>query len=227
MRALVAGWSNPTVILVSVFVAACDGGSGSGGFSGVSPDSPPLTGTFVDATVEGIEYQTLNDDLRIPGLSGTTDGNGTYRYQSGELITFLIGGIVIGSARAQAIMTPADLVPTLQVVDTQARLDYLLNLIRLLQTLDEDGDPGNGIIIPQIARDTVPPAEIVFSISAADFASDLGVQTYVGLVTQPSGSVLIDAASASAHFDQSVAALVEEKGYEDPRLSWGLVEVVP
>lgn len=218
MRQLIVGRPiRLVVMLLPVILAACEGGDSAGGFGGVPPESNPLEGKFVDAAVEGIEYLTFNRDLAMPHLSGMTDGAGTYQYENGEFIVFSIGGIVLGATRANAVMTPADLVPADLLPDTQAREQYLLNLIRLIQTLDVDGDANNGITIPQLARNTNPASEVDFSRSSMEFETDLDLQTYIGQVSNVVS--LVDSASAIAHFETSIGALVED-GYQDPRLAW-------
>jgi hypothetical protein len=198
-------------------LTACDSSDSSGGFGGVATSGTPRTGTFIDAPVEGIEYLTINPDVNMPSLSGLTGAGGTFEYRRGESIIFFIGAIVLGSATAKAVMTPADLVPTRLIQDRQAREDYLLNLIRLLQTLDADGVPDNGIRLLPAAITTEPVSDIDFAASIANFEGNLDLQTYIGQATNVSS--LIDSATAMAHFEASVAALVEE-GYLDPRLSW-------
>jgi len=67
-----------------------------------NPDA--LTGVFLDSPVGGLNYQTAT-------MSGITDENGTFMYHEGEIVTFLIGDVMLGSAPGNNIMTPVDLVP--------------------------------------------------------------------------------------------------------------------
>src|SRR3989339_90905 len=85
-------WGNRLLLfllagLLVLMVAACGGGGGGAASSGGSA----LSGVFVDAPVEGLEYSTATQ-------SGSTGPDGRFYYKSGETVTFKIGKLVIGSA---------------------------------------------------------------------------------------------------------------------------------
>ncbi len=91
----------------AIFVAACGGGSSAPVAVAPPPAQPPtvLVGTFTDSAVQGLSFATATQ-------SGVTDAAGTFMYIDGEIITFSIGGTVIGEAvAATSAMTPRDLVP--------------------------------------------------------------------------------------------------------------------
>jgi hypothetical protein len=100
-----------------------------------------LSGQFKDANVSGLAYST-------PNQSGETDALGTFQYQAGETVEFSIGGVIIGSAPGDTIVTPIDLVPGGTADTTEVR-----NIVRFLLMLDQDEDPANGIAISQAVRD--------------------------------------------------------------------------
>ncbi len=122
-------------------LAAC-GGGGGGSDSGSSPAPTPTAqqGYFIDSAVEGLNYSASPS-----GLVGVTDSAGEYNYQPGDTITFSIGNIVLGSAPAAGHITPLDLVDGAGA-DTSNQ--QVVNISRLLMTLDVDGNPDNGIEIP-------------------------------------------------------------------------------
>ncbi len=66
-----------SLILAMGLLASC-GGGGGGGTSSETTNS----GQFYDSPVANVEYSTST------GLSGRTDGNGTFRYRTGDKITF-------------------------------------------------------------------------------------------------------------------------------------------
>ncbi|MDV6321453.1 hypothetical protein, partial [Chromohalobacter sp. HP20-39] len=69
------------------------------------PGTPQTAqGVFVDAPVAGLHYVSGN-------LSGTTDAAGHFNYVLGQMVTFSVGGVTIGSAAGQAVVTPLALVP--------------------------------------------------------------------------------------------------------------------
>ena len=79
-------------------------------------------------------------------LSGTTDADGTFTYFPSEVVSFYIGDILIGSAEGQDILTPLEFVPDAE----DASHPEVTSILRFLQSLDEDGDPDNGITISQL-----------------------------------------------------------------------------
>src|SRR6266850_7850344 len=81
-----------SIACAALFLAACSsGGGGEGG--GTSPTASSSSGTFVDSPVQGLGYQALPS-----GLVGKTDATGQYQYMLGDMVTFDIGGRVIGTA---------------------------------------------------------------------------------------------------------------------------------
>ncbi len=92
-----------------------------------------LTGTFKDSAVTGVSYATTS------GVTGVTDASGSFRYNPGDTITFTLGTLVLGSATASGVVSPIDI--------AGGSATKLTNLLVLLQSLDSDGNPANGINI--------------------------------------------------------------------------------
>ena len=133
------------VLAFTLALAACGGGSSSTSSNTVS------VGTFTDAgLVSGLQYQTATQ-------SGRTDANGKFNYLPGETVTFKIGNIILGQAAGGSVLNTFSLVgiapplTSLGVVNKtpSAKLfQQAINISVLLQTLDEDANPQNGIAIP-------------------------------------------------------------------------------
>lgn len=136
------------LITTAIFtiLASCGGGGSS---------NPPSTGTFVDSPVINIGYRTETQN-------GVTNSRGEFKYYPGETVTFFIGDLEFPSALAAEIVTPLDLADTDNPYDPM-----VINIIRLLQALDKDGDPSNGIRITDEARTNA--VAIDFDISIEDF----------------------------------------------------------
>jgi hypothetical protein len=82
----------------------------------------------------------------------------------------------------------------------------VVNMIRLLQTLDQDGDPENGIFITDTARSSATQVE--FDLSEADFAASLAVTILIMNGGQDETVVdLVDRDNALEHFNQTLASL--------------------
>jgi len=175
-----------------VGLLACGGGGGDGS-AGTEDNaaSPSLveTGVFIDSAVGGLSYET-------PTQSGTTSASGEFSYAEGEEVVFSIGDIELPSVAAQEVITPLTVFNTISVTDTEVS-----NLSRLLQSLDLDGDPSNGIEISDAAVASATGVSIDFSDS--DFSSNTSVTNLVA----NSGSLttsLIDAAAAESHLQSSI-----------------------
>lgn len=144
--------------------------TGCGGSSSSAPDITEEqsstrgglteTGSFVDSPVSGISYST-------DSYAGLTDDNGTFRYIENEIVEFSIGNLVMGAAVADSTITPLEL-GTL----TNGNLSYesnhqdrATNTLRLLQTLDSDGYPENGI---SISDSTVAAINELIAVDGVD-----------------------------------------------------------
>ena len=177
----------------SVFIAAC-GGGGSGSSSNNPPPPPApqvLTGVFLDSAVQNINYRT-------PTQEGVTNSRGEYQYLAGEDVTFFIGDLELPSTAAQSAVTP------MSMANSESPLNSVtVNILRLLQTLDEDGDPANGLQIPGDA--SVTATSLDFNLPPADFAVDLSLNQ---LITSVAGDnqQLVPVHSALEHFAESLVA---------------------
>lgn len=127
-------------IVFAITLVACDG---DGEFSrkGKPSATGQTTGILTDAAVSGVAYSTSSK------MTGITDEGGVYKYNHGDMVEFKLGSLVLGKVKAAALVTPIDLAG-----DSGTRLQ---NLLVLLQSLDSDNDPENGISIPAKASDAV------------------------------------------------------------------------
>lgn len=156
------------------------------------------TGRFIDSAVEGLYYHT-------PTQSGFTDAQGTYTYMDGETIRFSLGDVVLGEAPAQDFMTPMTLVPGARDETDPA----VTNMARLLQTMDYDNDPSNGIMIPDAVETEMFDRHIDFDMSPQAFAQDPDVtmlmDALAGMDPAYAGRMLVSAEDAQAHMGQTLA----------------------
>ncbi len=164
-----------------MFLAACaDDGDGDGA----------RTGTFIDSAVEGVVFTTATQ-------SGTTDSAGTFIYLPGEVVSFYIGDILIGTATGSALLTPLDFVPgAIDETDPQ-----VTNILRFVQSLDADNDPDNGITI--LAAVALAAAGQSLDFSLATGAFETAANALLTVLTSGAVNTLIDASAAQAHFTGS------------------------
>jgi len=179
------------VVLVSTFLMSACGGGGSSS-SGTQPASTTKTGVLLDSAVSNISYQTATQ-------SGTTNASGEFSYQDGETVTFSIGSLKFPATTAGSVVTPVSMAGATVVTDPQAS-----NIARLLQSLDEDGNPDNGISIPAGAATAAAPVD--FNVDGATFEGNSAV---VNLVANSGSSTtsLISAVDAEAHVNATLDAL--------------------
>lgn len=109
----------PSAILASILLLPGCGGGGS---------SEPTTGTafYIDSAVEGITVQ-------CGSTVSVTDSLGRFTYVEGEVCTFSLGNILL---REQGGITEGEKV-----------FEDNLDVAQLLQSLDVDNDPSNGITV--------------------------------------------------------------------------------
>jgi len=160
-------------------LAACSNDEGSA--------TDQRSGRFLDAAVQGLGFTTDTG-------SGLTDIDGTFTYTSGESVEFAIGELALPSVAAGEIMTALNLFNTENPADIS-----VVNFNRLLQSLDADGNPENGIDLTQL--DVSATTGLVVDFAAEDFDSQV-----VNLVAN-SGSVtteLVSPADAMAHFEMTL-----------------------
>lgn len=171
------------IILVISLVACSDNkGSLNTGISGEQL-SGPTTGKLVDAAISGVNYSTSSEK------NGTTDENGNYNYEYGDTVEFKLGSLSLGKVKATAIVTPISLAG-----NSSSRLQ---NLLVLLQSLDLDNEPGNGISIPAAAAAAVS-AEIDLEGDPDEFVTSSALQSI-----REKGGIAGDIktpAEAKAHF---------------------------
>ncbi|NPA10895.1 MAG: hypothetical protein GXO62_01465 [Epsilonproteobacteria bacterium] len=117
-------------LALTLFMLGCGGGSGGGSEEEIK------TGTFIDAVVINLEYNTSS------GIKGVTDKDGKFTYRQGDEISFNIGSNTLGTVKAKEILTPYELAD-----NNTTKLDLIAYII---QNLDTDANPyNNAIILPE------------------------------------------------------------------------------
>jgi hypothetical protein len=171
---------------LTALLTACGGGGGGGGGTSLT------SGVLMDGAIGGVQYSS-------PSASGTTGSTGQFQCKTGEVVTFSIGAFGLGSVPCQALVSPIDLTASSSIDDVA-----VLNMARLLQTLDEDGNAGNGLTIPAASAELLAAGPIDFSLDATAFAQQTAVQN---VLTQVAGmSQLRDSCQAELHLKSSLVA---------------------
>lgn len=203
--------------IASSLLTACGGGGGSAGAPATttSTNTAPTTpspqpakmGVFLDAPVQGLTIK------RVDGTSSTTGPYGQFAYNSGETLSFYLGTKKLGDVIAQSVVSPLSLFKTADKQDVR-----VINLLRLLQSLDTDGDLTNGITLSQntLTSASAAVSSLDFTLSQAEFENSASVLAL--LSTQKTGLSLVSALDAANHFDQSLNT-VDGRGVYEGKLT--------
>ncbi len=206
----------PALLAIATLTLAACGGSSSTPISSTDinvpdnniPDNTPptnttnvLTGRVVDSAVAGLQFDTNSQ-------SGRTNTNGEFTYLSGENVSFSIGDITLPAVAAAELLTPLSIFSTTNIGDVR-----VINLARLLQTLDTDATPENGITISDAAHASATGLSV-------DFAS-AGFDAQVGNLVANSGSTNVSLVEGEPALDHLQDTLVAEGVVETPPANIG------
>ena len=145
------------------------------------------TGVFA-GPIAGLRYQT-------PTRSGVTNERGEFEYRKGEAVTFLVGGLVLGSVEGAPKINLAQLVNRVAGKIDKLRDPLVTNLARLVQTLDRDGDVEAGVTISPRVHDIIGPTVINFNQPEVDPAA--GVTGAAGFASDPNVKALLETLNAT------------------------------
>jgi len=159
------------------------------GFYVTYPLAKVEPGHFVDANVSGLTYRT-------PTQEGITGAEGQFWWLPGERVDFWVGSLYLGNALADRAVSPEDLFPGTTMED-----DRVLNVARLLQSLDGDGNPGFGSInITDAVVACLENALVGFPISPPEvfFADDAAVGALISATHANCDVPLVQVSKAEA-----------------------------
>lgn len=138
-----------------------------------SDSSSSVSGRFLDAAVSGIDWQTSRS-----GRSGTTGDDGRFTCSKGDTVSFSLADIELGSAACGTTITPLELAG---IADWSERTQGVSNRLLLLQILDDDDNPANGIRITPNVIAALAGKNINFNLAAADFQAALAALLPAGV----------------------------------------------
>ena len=182
---------------------SCGGGGSAGSASGGGARSSAntlatQTGNFIDSAVTGIGYTTGTQ-------TGFTDSNGGYIYVPGETVTFNIGAITFPSVAALSTVTPLNMSAAGSLADP-----VVTNVAYLLQSLDENNNPDDGIQIDTRVS-ALATTNVNFNQAPSAFAADPVVTQLITAVnkikTTPSS---LTPSMAQANFGKTLLGLLDQ-----------------
>lgn len=195
-----------SVAAIAVIMTGCGEGGGSSSAEPVVQEAVQQndlvalqSGRFIDSAVSGLQYS-----CNPSGRTGVTNSSGIFTCNSGDLISFYIAQNFIGSAILQDIVTPKTFYPNNE--------EAMINLAQLLQTLDEDSNPDNGIVIDNEKAARLLNQDLDFE----DRNFDDDVEGYLL-------ESLVNGEAAHQHLENTLIVLnggsVEDSGLEEPALA--------
>jgi hypothetical protein len=182
-------------IVASTILVGCGGGSSS-----TTTTDEKQVGTFIDSAVAGTQYTTSS------GLSGTTDEYGHFQYRQGDTVELRIGNLILGEAQPNedGLLTPQDLADNNETAQTL--------ILQILQSLDIDNDPSNGITIdPTLAEELADINTTYMQHTNKHELLHLNEHFANQLDANYDGNIDISAQTAQTHFHNSLDAW--ENGY--------------
>jgi hypothetical protein len=212
-------------LITTATLTAC--GGGVTGSTPVGSAGRTVQAQFVDAPVSNLHYSSLSN-------FGDTDASGHFNCNLDQEVTFSIGALTLGKSICQRIVTPQTIsatitqstapqsttsasgVVTSNGTKTQATVTAtaqphdpeVVNRVRLLMSLDTDGDATNGIQLPS-------PADLKKSVTATtiDFKNTSNFDNQAATVVSNlapvinSNAGLRSTTEAQTHFDATLQTL--------------------
>lgn len=127
----------------------------------------PKTGHFRDSPVGGAVIDS-------PTFKGRTGDSGDFTYFPGESADFYIGDALIGRAALDDRVTPLDFFGGSDTEDPR-----VINMARLLQSLDADGEPQAGITITPAVESCLRSAMENTDVETLDFSDDALIEEVI------------------------------------------------
>ncbi|NMH59887.1 PKD domain-containing protein [Alteromonas ponticola] len=197
------------IIFLVLFITACGGGGGSSSSPTPAPAPTPIpdpdpapqpdpvpqvfSGIFLDSPVAGLGFTTTS------GQQGVTNIDGEYAYEENDSVTFKIGDITLPDVTAAKVVTPLDVMGT-----KNTRLASVINLIRLIQSLDEDGDSSNGIVLSESLLTRLNASGLNFDDLVKSVSEFEQAVNNAGIFDSESGTTFISISEAIKHFEESL-----------------------
>lgn len=169
---------------IVLIIAGCGGGGGTS-----TPST--ATGQFKDSNTVGLNYVS-------GGHSGVTGANGSFTYETGQTVTFSVGGVTLGTSNGKSIVTPVDLVAAGSSGSTSVK-----NIVRFLMMLDSDANAANGInISSSVQTDAATWTQLDFGSAAFDSAASAVIASVAAADGRT--ATLPNAAAAQTHLESTL-----------------------
>ena len=138
-----------------------------------------LTGQFLHTPTQAVRYTTATQ-------AGVTDANGHFQCLEGEVVSFFIGGLLLGETAGNSNVSifnwveGADAVTgnaLRQSIDKSIPFNRVINIATLLQTLDRDNNAENGVTLTLPVTQLFEADSVHFDKRWDKFKADLGLRS--------------------------------------------------
>ena len=189
-------------IFIVIFLTACTESTTT-----TNVDSNTKVAYLYDTAIDGVEYRCNN----LTGITGKANSNqGSFFYQENCDLTFYIGKIYLGKISSSNLKPDIKIYPTnlINTFVTDSNNPKVVNILRFLQTLDEDNNTVNGITISQNTRDVLNYS----TTTALDLtSSDINETMLQNAITKAyPNRKLITSVAAISHFEETLRTYVDE-----------------
>lgn len=182
-----------SLILVVLMLGACSSSSSK-------EDPKYLSASLIDSAVEGVAFKSSTND-------GFTGKDGTFIYSIDDaFVTFRVGGAYFGNFELNNLHRDKKILITelVGVARDNSNDERVVNILRFLQSLDEDSNPSNGISISAKTRESLKDETLDFTDKSLN-------ENDIKKAVEKVGKSLISKELAITHFEKT---LNEEFGYK-------------
>ncbi|MHA6608811.1 hypothetical protein [Photobacterium damselae] len=181
------------LIPTTLVLTGCGGDSSDSNDNGSVVPAGKIKATFVDKEVAGLKYHCTS------GETGTTGSKGEFVVTEGTRCSFSINNLELGTTQVTDLnkkaITPYDI----------TKNGNVKNIAALLQTLDSDGNPENGINLSDLDTSVELPVSLLNTKNEAEFQQILSKQL-------PNKKV-VSFTDAQKHLDNTLSVMGVLRGY--------------
>ncbi|HIF9511903.1 hypothetical protein I3260_01210 [Photobacterium damselae] len=181
------------LIPTTLALTGCGGDSSDSNDNGSVAPAGKIKATFVDKEVAGLKYRCTS------GETGTTGSKGEFVVTEGTRCSFSINNLELGTTQVTDLnkkaITPYDI----------TKNGNVKNIAALLQTLDSDGNPENGINLSDLDTSVELPVSLLNTKNEAEFQQILSKQL-------PNKKV-VSFTDAQKHLDNTLSVMGVLRGY--------------
>lgn len=175
-----------SLVSTALLLCSCQNSSDS---STTTQPAPTKIGYLVDSAVSGASYT-------CGSYGGVTGSDGSFLYNEGDTCSFAIGRLSLGGTKV-----PDDRYVSVGDLSGAGGSDSVssstLNIARLLQSLDEDDNPSNGISISTVSHNALQTSMDAKTLN----------ETQLITLVQNTGKTLVSLSSAQSHLETTLRSI--------------------